>query len=141
MSKEIGKFFFGEKIPGKLKNLLKKFPLLCAPLVENKGLFLKLNVKELLATYSNTSDEYSVEWNQNDDLIITFTKEGGIVEQCVLRKILPEGFEFYQQHIGRDMFRNDILNMIAGTAEYSEKFKATKEEVVDEQATEEAGSV
>lgn len=129
MQKVIGTFKLKNKTPKSVKTVVKNYPL---ALKMNSGWnvqkFLKLNIDELLATYSNRADSYTIGWSDNELSIHFFNGEDSVQFGCI-KKVLPKGMDFYQAHAGKDMFLGAIIDVLYKTPNYTENFLEDSEDV------------
>lgn len=122
MQKEIGSFKLGNSVPKKLRAVVGNDTLVIKMTSGwNVMKFVKLNIDELLATFRNKADRYTVGWSGKELVIQFFNKEEPLLFGS-LRKMLPRGMDFYQKHAGKDMFLGDIIDVLYKEANYTENF-------------------
>lgn len=147
MHKEIGTFKFTKKVPEELKSIVRDSALAVR---FNNGwdarLFLKISIEELLNSYANLSDHYVVGWDDEEELTFHFFKEEEPIAYGNVRMVLPKGMEFYQAHVGKDMFLGNIIRIMYENKSFTTKFKDKKKKKKEEEpsvdeATEEVSSL
>lgn len=129
MQKVIGTFKLKDKVPKKVKAIVGDNAI---ALKLNSGWnvqkFLKLNIEELLSSFMNRADRYVLGWDDGE-LVIQFFKEDESVQFGCIRKVLSNGIGFYRDHVRKDMFLGDIIDVLYGTPGYTENFLEDIEDV------------
>lgn len=129
MQKVIGTFKLKDKAPKSVKTIVGDSAI---ALKLNSGWnvqkFLKINIEELLSSFMNRADKYILGWDDGE-LVIHFFKEEEPVQYGCIRKVLPDGMSFYKEHVGKDMFLGDVIDVLYNTPGYTEKFLEDIEDV------------